>query len=60
MLRNKIKRIKESWCRYLKYWFFEKFGKKTLDQIHLGEYNIISRRGWLFMGKIFWYDEDYE
>ena len=44
----------------LKYWFFEKFGKRILDQVHLGDYNIISRRGWLFMGREFWYDKDYE
>lgn len=44
----------------LKYWFFEKFGKKYLDQIHLGCYDVISRRGWLFCGKIFWYDKEYE
>ena len=60
MFRNKIRRIKESWGLHLKYWFFNKFGKKILDQRHLGGYNVASRRGWLFYGTEFWYDEDYE
>lgn len=47
-------------CLGIKYWFFEKFGKKYLAQIHLGDYNIISRRGWFFCGKIFWNDKNYE
>ena len=60
MLGNKNKANAKSWYLHVRYRFFNKFGKKILDQIHLGDYNIISRRGWLFMGKEYWYDKDYE
>jgi len=43
----------------MRYLFFEKFGKRHLDQIHLGNYDVISRRGWRFFGHVFWHDADW-
>jgi len=43
----------------IRYWFFEKFGTRYIDHIYEGHGNFSERRGWLWLNKIYWYDEDW-
>jgi len=42
-----------------RYWFFEKFGERYQGQIYVWHGNRMERRGWIWMGKTYWYDEEW-